>query len=300
MQPFDIQPARPVAFDRADTDKLHLRGADFIEPGERRVIAGSAGIDLQILERQTTKTDKQLARFGEARPFGHRTGHGAAVADDMRDHRAAGMRRIGAFMDHRAADLVHETLEQRFAVMNAPGAGPAIGAGIDRFIAVIVAHPANFARHQIERRVPVERHKLFRAAARCVAVTALFQIALADIGPVDAQLGMHRFGDRLQQRRRVGVLGKRPDIGNPAILDIDFESPPMRGVLYPGPVAHCPRSLFSVRTIITQIARRRPHPSASSRPPLSIRHRRRGSEAVRHNPARHADPSDRARPPRSS
>src|SRR5947208_1923089 len=126
--------------------------------------------------------------------------------------------------------------------MQPPGARPAVGAGEYRGIAKGGFHPRQFARRQRQSSVPIDRNERLRAAARAIALCAVFEKSLPDMRTVDAALVVDGPDQRLRQRRRMFVLLKRLDANNPPIADIGPKGPPM-GCSSDQTIVHCSGAL---------------------------------------------------------
>ncbi len=191
------------------------------------MLAGAAGVDLQILQRHAAERHDELGVLGDGVEGRARPADRRRVAEHMRrDHRA---RRVGIGVDlhGRAAEAVHEPVQQRLRMVQAPGARPAVGAAEDRAVAERRLHPRQFVRHQLQRGIPIDRHERLGAPPGAVAVGAMVEEALADMGSVDAASVIDRFHLGLRQWRRVLVLLERLHPDRAPVPDLDVESTPM-------------------------------------------------------------------------
>ena len=193
------------------------------------MFTGAAGFDLGILDRHAAEHHHQFGVFGNAAPVGQRAADHAGGADDMgHDDHARGIGIVGN-LACKAAKAVQEAVQQGARMVQPPGAGPAVGTGEDRGVAVGLAHPRQLVGDHVQRGIPIHRHEGLGAPARAVAVLALFQISLAHIGLVDPCFVIKRVGYGLDQGRGVGVAPKGPHAGNPAILQLRRKGAPMGG-----------------------------------------------------------------------
>ena len=226
-QPFGLEFVGLIGAQRADIDEFDAASGERRNRRDRRMLAGAAGVDLQVLERHAAERHDEARVGGDGIECRRRTADRGRVAEHMRrDDRAGGVG-IGVDLHGRAAERIHEAVQQRFRVVQAAGARPAVGAGEDRAIAEAGLHPRQLVGHQRERGVPIDRHERLGAALGAVAACTAFEEALADMGPIDAALVVDCFYLGLRQRRRVLVLLERLHADRAPVPDLDPESTPM-------------------------------------------------------------------------
>ena len=123
-------------------------------------------------------------------------------------------------------------------MMETSGAGPAIGAAIDRSRAMFGSDPRQFAGEQVENFIPGARDECLVEGA--LAGCAPIQPRLADHRPQDTGLVAHRRGEVLQDRGGRGVVRVRPDIQRRAVPSCR-EGAPVRAVRAPivSGLIHC-------------------------------------------------------------
>ena len=102
-------------------------------------------------------------------------------------------------------------MELALRVVEAAGAGPAIGAAEHRARPVPVIDAAQLAGEQVERLVPGDRHELVAAAA-FVGARAALEPAAADHRPGDARPVRHRGRDVAEKNRGGGIARMRHDL----------------------------------------------------------------------------------------
>ena len=86
-----------------------------------------------------------------------------------------------------------------------------------------VLHPPQFFGDDVERFVPGHLDE----AAAAPRPVAMLQPAFADGRCLDAAVVVHAFGHAAQDRRRIGIAGKGPDIHDAIILGAGFERSPV-------------------------------------------------------------------------
>src|SRR5215213_2395275 len=96
----------------------------------------------------------------------------------MRSNYRSGGVGIGVDLLGRAAEQIHESVQQRFRMVQPPRTRPAIRAGKNRSVAERALHSLQFAGGERKRCIPTNRHEGFGTATRSIAVGAAFQEAL--------------------------------------------------------------------------------------------------------------------------
>src|SRR5580692_11580127 len=115
-------------------------------------------------------------------------------------------------------------------MMEAAGAGPSVGAGVDGVIAAIANDALEFVGDQIERAIPRHRDVSIRSATIASAAGALLEPSCAHCGLRDAAGMMQRVGNRVKQGRRIRIAGEGARLGDASIEDDWLERAPMRVV----------------------------------------------------------------------
>ena len=109
-------------------------------------------------------------------------------------------------------------------MVEAAGAGPAIGAAEDRSGPDIVAQPAQLAAQPIQHRLPAHRHEVVPAAA-VVRAGSAFQPAAADHGLRDPGAMAERRREVVDDAVGIGIAGMGAHV-QPAILPPRGEDTP--------------------------------------------------------------------------
>ena len=125
---------------------------------------GAASGDLGVFGRHAAEGDKELGvlrhdieRGGLVPALFH--GH-----DDMRHDDAAGAEAVAVIMPDIAADAVEEAVHLALRVVEAAGAGPAIGAAENGAVAVRGFDAGEFGGDEVQRDRPFHFHEGFAAA----------------------------------------------------------------------------------------------------------------------------------------
>lgn len=210
------------------------------------MVAGAAGLQLHVLRRGAAEHQQRVGVFGDLVPGRHGAGDRAGVADDVGQQALGGAVAVVGEIARVSAGAGEKVVELGLGVMQAPGAGPAVGAAVDRRGAVLRVCVLQGSGHEVQRRVPADVDERIDAAPTVGAV----QPGGADGGPGDAVLRMDRALHGAQQRRRVAVSGERGGLDDPAVLDLWMERTPVRTVdrhclcsSRPAPWAACPSSI---------------------------------------------------------
>ena len=101
------------------------------------VLADPATRDLSVARRDAAEHHDQSALPGDHAPTGRLLHVVSEIAHDVRHQDQCGVVAVVAFRAHEAAGRIQEALELALRMVKATGAGPAIGAGEDRLVAVV-------------------------------------------------------------------------------------------------------------------------------------------------------------------
>src|SRR5699024_502366 len=80
-------------------------------------------------------------------------------ADDVRQQRAGGAVAVAVHACREATQDVEHPLELALRVVKSPGAGPAVGTGVDGAVAMLADDASDLAGHQRGGTRPVDRHE---------------------------------------------------------------------------------------------------------------------------------------------
>ena len=170
----------------ADIDEVDAVLAAAPEPAAHVVAADAAVVDLGVLERDAAEHHHQVAVPGDHRPGGVAAAEAADRADDVRQDHLRGGHRVGVDRVAVAADRVHEAVHVALRMVEAPGAAPAVGAGVDRRVAEFAAHAVELGGGEVEGARPRDGHERLPAAAALGSAGSVLEPALADHRPGDA------------------------------------------------------------------------------------------------------------------
>ena len=189
-----VRPDRPP-FDARDLD-VGAQGTDIDDRAARRrealdaaaqpVPRRAAGADLHVLQRKPPERDEEPAVLLEHGPLGHAPDDLVHRHDDARHQRACGAEAVGPHVADIAAGAVHEAMHLADGVVEAPGARPAVRAGVDRLVAVRLPHAIDRAGDEVERTVPVDLDERVQAATPGLGTRAVFQHRAAHRRPAHA------------------------------------------------------------------------------------------------------------------
>src|SRR5262245_29245762 len=98
---------------------------------------------------------------------------------------------------------------------------------IDRLVTIGRLHPFELRSDQIEHFIPAHRDEWFNAPSCPIALDAMCQPTLADHWPLDTACCVYGARDRLHDAAGVGVLTKRSDSHNSAVVDLGIIEPPV-------------------------------------------------------------------------
>ena len=226
--PLGVEILLRVAAEGRDVHEPHAgrgRGAH-----QRQVVVPTAAarIDDAVLRREAAEAEHQLRVPPDGRPVRHAAEQHLRRAEDVRQQGLAGGVGVGGGRRGEAAALAEEAVELGARVVQPPGGGPAVGAAVDRRVAVLRAGAAHLVGEQPRRAVPGNGHE--GVAAAQVPAALPFQPAPADVGPVDAAGGVDDVWCRLDQAARHRVGREGPHGRDAAVLDHGVEIAPMGGV----------------------------------------------------------------------
>ena len=213
-QPFGIQKICSIVLEWAHVDEVDAVVAAALQPIAGDVPADAAGVNLCVLEWHPAEHHHQLGMFCDNRPRGHGVEHVEKLeAHNMwHDHLGGG----GAVAVDRirvAAELLEKAMNLTLGVVEAPGAGPTVGASEDRLVAVQFFYAPQFTGDQIQGFVPAYGDKGLGAATAAVIFGAAFQPAFAYRRLQDTALVMNAVLEGLTDGRRIRILfvgGARP------------------------------------------------------------------------------------------
>ncbi len=212
--PFRAGAGGHVRARRTDHDE---RRALFARPGvpvDVVVDHGAAGVELRVLRRGPAEHHHQSGRFDYVRPGRHEV-RDIGPPEDVRHYAECRAEAVIPALVDVAAVQPEEPLEHARPVMEAPGAGPAVGAAVNRFVAVLGLDPRKLVGDEAQRVVPAHGHEGVAAAAVAVARA---QVAGAHIGPVDAQLSAHDLRQPADEGRGMAVGIKRGHARDGAVV----------------------------------------------------------------------------------
>src|SRR5262245_15146365 len=98
--------------------------------------------------------------------------------------------------------------------MKAPSARPTIQTAKDRGITVVSNYSSQFILNKSKSILPRDRNKPIPSPSSSFATRAMFEPSLSDGGLRYPTCMMHRVGNRTDNRRRIRILGKRPNIND--------------------------------------------------------------------------------------
>ena len=138
----------------------------------RHVPRESARVDLRVLEREAAERDDQLGVLRDLVPVrSRRVDRVGLSTDDVRQDDLHGRAAVAVDRGRVAAVEIEEAVQEPLGVMEAARAPPAVGAAVDRRVAVLGLDARELARRQIECLVPLDLDE--RVAATCGAAAAL-------------------------------------------------------------------------------------------------------------------------------
>ena len=243
-EPLGLQRRVHVAAHRPHQHEFDADATAGLQPLLLRVAPGSAGAHLAVAAGQAAEGDDQLSAPGDRFPAGVAQQHLLERAQDVgHDHLARGIA-VAVARGGVAADAVEEAVKLALGVMEAPGAGPAVAAGVDRRIAMGAAHAAQLAGGEVERPLPADGDEGLAPAPRAVAAGAALQPPLAHRRLADAHRIVERARHGAAQPGRIGIARGRMHGDNPAVGDLGLVGAPVAHRGRPAPphlVRHAPR-----------------------------------------------------------
>ncbi len=231
-EPLGVQELGQVVPHRAHQDELGPAGPHGAQVVPERVAARAPGAHHRVLERDAPEADEEL---GVALDHGPRSG-AVQVAPHVAQHvghdHGQGAVTVRVLPAHEAAETVEEAVELALRVVEAPRAGPSVGASVHRLAAVGVVDAPELSRQEIDGGRPADRHEGLGAPAP-VGSRAAVEPAGADHRLRDARAVTEAPGDVAEERRRVRVLAVGVDRDDGAVLDLRLEGAPVGRVELP-------------------------------------------------------------------
>ena len=196
--PFGVEERGRIVAHRADVAELDTRGLGLLEPAASRMLADTAGSDLSVARGNAAEHHDKIRVISDALPTGAGTVHRIQAAKHVLHEHGACRVAVGVARAGESADAAEEALELRARMMEAAGAGPSVGAGVDGVIAAIANDALEFVGDQIERAIPRHRDVSIRSATIASAAGALLEPSCAHCGLRDAAGVMQRVGNRVK------------------------------------------------------------------------------------------------------
>jgi hypothetical protein len=128
---------------RPDVDDPRARFPEAAQSAAHPMPPGAAEGALAVLQGHAAEADEQLAMFGQHIPRG--VGGAPGPARHMRHHHRAGAQAVAVDAERPAADHMVEPAQVALGVMEAAGAGPAVGAAEQGFVAMLLTHAGDLA-----------------------------------------------------------------------------------------------------------------------------------------------------------
>jgi hypothetical protein len=172
------------------------------------VVADATGTDLGILRWHATECDDQLGMLRDHRPGRVVTHQAAKTTDDVRQQDLR--RGVAMRVDRRsiAAAKIEEAVQLALRMVEAPGAGPAVGPAKDRRVAMQAPNPGDLGGDEAVGVIPRHGDEGFAPAA-FPAGWAVPQPTLPHHRLADTQRVIQRAGYGLSDRRRVRITWQR-------------------------------------------------------------------------------------------
>ncbi len=228
-QPFGVDAARCVVAHGRYVDQMRAVGHGVAQGGRRFVARRAAALDLRVAPGQSAKGDDELAVPLDPVPGGVVARQSVGAAENMRQDDFGCPVRVAQHRARIAADRVEEAMDLALRMMEAPRARPPIGAGVDRRVSMVRAHPVELCCDEIQRRFPGHLNESFAAAPPVRRRPVSLEPAAPDDGTRDAQVPMRGAEHRLADRRGIGVAAPWFHADEPAVLGADLVCPPMQG-----------------------------------------------------------------------
>ena len=159
------QAGMDVVVDRAEQHDLHAAPRAVREVLADGVAGDAAGDDGQVLDREAAERHEQVGLACDDLPRRRPAPHLVRAADDVAQRDVRGAGRVGAHARGGAAEQAVEAAQLALRVVEAPGAGPAVGAGVDGLVAVLADDAPELCRRAVERLLPADGDPLVGAAA---------------------------------------------------------------------------------------------------------------------------------------
>ena len=159
------QAGMDVVVDRAEQHDLHAAPRAVREVLADGVAGDAAGDDGQVLDREAAERHEQVGLARDDLPRRRPAPHLVRAADDVAQRDVRGAGRVGAHARGGAAEQAVEATQLALRVVEAPGAGPAVGAGVDGRVAVLADDAPELCRRAVERLLPADGDPLVGAAA---------------------------------------------------------------------------------------------------------------------------------------
>ena len=198
-------------------------GAEVVADG---VAGGAARGDIGVFDGHAAEGDDQLGVLGDDGPGGGVGEHVAhAAGDAVEDDLACGVG-VGVAGVDVAAEGVEEAVELALGVVEAAGAGPAVGAAEDGFGAVVSVDAVEFGGEELGGGLPIDGDEGVGAAVVRRA-GAVVEPAFADHGLLDAGGAADGAGDVVEDGGGVGIAGVGAGFDEGAVLDDGVEGAPV-------------------------------------------------------------------------
>ena len=225
-----------VVVDRAEQHDLHAAPRAVREVLADGVAGDAAGDDGQVLDREAAERHEQVGLARDDLPRRRPAPHLVRAADDVAQRDVRGAGRVGALARGGAAEQAVEATQLALRVVEAPGAGPAVGAGVDGRVAVLADDAPELGRRAVERLLPADGDPLVGAAAG-VGARAVLEPPAADRGVRDARPPVA--GDDVpEQGGGQRVVRVRIDADELVVADLRGVGAPVRGVRCARHVGH--------------------------------------------------------------
>ena len=161
-QPFGTEFVEHVVAERTDIDRSRPGPSHIEESVARDVAPDTAWIHLGVAQRRSAEHDDELGMAGDFAPRRVAADETIRRADDMRQDDVARSKTIILHRPHIAADRIEEPMQLALRVVETPGARPAVGAAVDRLVAVRGPHARQFGCDEIEGRLPIDSARRVR------------------------------------------------------------------------------------------------------------------------------------------
>ena len=213
----------------AQRTERHDAAAAVAEPGQcaaGRMGRGATVVDTGVLQSGAAEAHQQIGVLGDHRPV-----RGALEQVVVRAHHPGhdhpgGAEAVGVPRKRVAAKQFEESVHLTLGVVEPTRAGPAVGAAVDRLVAMGVDDTAQLAGEQFGEVVPGHRDELV-GAAPVARARPVFEPATSDGRAAHPRLVTYRAGQVAQQRRGIGVARWGGDLDDVAGFDAGVESAPV-------------------------------------------------------------------------